>query len=312
MFRRLLFVLVAFILVAPAAAQEASPDYAIRNIRSRFTNGGQQTVVEFEVWNIGAEAQVDATASLRVITTGQEVATDIVPPLRAQEIVTVTLTFPTSTFPPNTIQSLRVAVGIDEVEASGANSIQNNFAQISITTPDTISGEATPEPTPGETPAASGLEATLAAFLRQFGIRLDLSNPTQILVLSGICVASVLALIIVIVLLRLLFKRPPESANWQPSYVNYLPIDPNSVAGRRHQWQSHAQNNSLPPYCTDGAYHVRKLNTDLGMHYLAGWRVEAVRMELYDRYGRIARTQALARRSVNRRLDAVLRKRHAP
>ncbi len=123
MFKRLFLLLLALITIIPASAQDTPPDYAIRNIRSRFTDGGRQTVVEFEIWNIGGEATVPATVALRVIATGQEIATDEVQPLRAQEIVTVSLTFPTSTFPADSVQSLRVSVGVDEVEFSGSDTI---------------------------------------------------------------------------------------------------------------------------------------------------------------------------------------------
>lgn len=302
---------ISFFAVSVAAQDAAAPDYAIRNIRSRFADDGAQTVIEFEVWNIGAAATEQATASLKVISTGQEVATDIVPALKAQEIVTVSLRFPTDLFPANTVESLRAAVGVDEVETSGSQNIQNNFAQISITFPSvqSQSPQATSEPVPGAQAPAGDITDAAAEFLNQFGIKLDLNNPVQIIVIVSLCGAGLVLLLILFLLIRVIFQRPPDMGNWQPSYVNLLPLDPNSAAGRRQQWQTHAQNNVLPAYGQEGAYHVRKLATKADRAYLAGWRVDAIRLCQYDMYGRVTRSQMLAPRKAVNRLNGVLRRR---
>jgi hypothetical protein len=299
---------ISFFAVSVAAQDATTADYAIRNIRSRFADGGAQTVIEFEVWNIGASATEQATASLKVISTGQEVATDIVPPLKAQEIVTVSLRFPTDLFPANTVESLRAAVGVDEVEASGSQNVQNNFAQISITFPPVQTPQATPEPAPNEAPAGDITDAA-ADFLSQFGVKLDLSNPVQIIVIISLCGIGLVLLLILFLLIRVIFQRPPDMGNWQPSYVNLLPLDPNSAAGRRQQWQTHAQNNVLPAYGQEGEYQVRKLATKADRTYLAGWRVDAIRLCQYDMYGRVTRSQMLAPRQAVNRLNGVLRRR---
>ena len=83
--RLLVFLLTCLIAVSVSAQDATTPDYAIRNIRSHFTEANQQTVVEFEIWNIGAAATKQSTASLKVISTGQEIATDIIPALKSQE-----------------------------------------------------------------------------------------------------------------------------------------------------------------------------------------------------------------------------------
>ena len=124
------------------SVEELQPDYTIRNIRSRFTDDLQQVIVEFEIWNIGGAATVSATAELQVIATGQEIVSNAIQPLVSQEIVTMSLIFPTSIFLPNSVQSLRVAVGVDEVEASSSDTIQNNYAQISITIPSSDTGNS--------------------------------------------------------------------------------------------------------------------------------------------------------------------------
>ncbi len=160
-----------------------------------------------------------------------------------------------------------------------------------------------------EAQTPSDLEQTAAAFLRQYGIQLDLSNPIQVAVIVGLCIVGLILLLILYIVVRVLFRHPPDFSNWQSSYVTSMPLDPNSVAGRRQQWETYAQNNTLPSFCTEGHYHVRKLGTNAGGIYLAGWRIDAIRMGQYDRYGRVTRNQLLARRGAVRRLDAAMRKR---
>jgi hypothetical protein len=308
--RFLITLLTCLIAVSVSAQDTTTPDYAIRNIRSRFAENNQQTLVEFEVWNIGATATKQSTASLKVISTGQEIATDLIPPLKSQEIITVSLRFPTDLFAANTVESLRASIGVDEVEANGSENIQNNFAQISITFPAVVSTPQTTLEAPGgEVSSGGDVVSTAAAFLKQYGIQLDLNNPLQIIVLVSLCAAALVLLLIVFILIRVIFQRPPDMGNWQPSYVNLLPLDPNSAAGRRQQWQGHAQNNSLPAYGAEGGYHARKLAAGADGVYLAKWRVDAIRMCQYDMYGRVARSQMLMPRKAANRLNGVIRKR---
>ena len=308
--KRFLVILFTCLVAVSVSAQDTTtPDYAIRNIRSRFTEENQQTVVEFEIWNIGGAATKQSTASLKVISTGQEIATDIIPPLKSQEIVTVSLHFPTNLFAANTVESLRASIGVDEVEANGSENIQNNFAQISITFPTIPVSEATPATPAGAVSGGGDVVRTATEFLKQYGIQLNLNDPIQIIVLVSVCGAALVLLLIVFILIRVIFQRPPDMGNWQPSYVNLLPLDPNSAAGRRQQWQGHAQNNSLPPYGTEGGYHARKLAAGADGVYLAKWRVDAIRMCQYDMYGRVARSQMLMPRRAANRLNGVIRKR---
>ncbi len=307
MFRAFLLTLITFFIAVPALAQEALPDYAIRNIRSRFTDDNRQTVVEFEVWNIGGAAAETATARLNVIANGMEIASDRIEPLEAQEIVTVSFTFPTVLFPAGSVESLRAAVGIGEVEAERSENIQNNFAQISITFPQAVP-EATPEPLTEEGQAAP-TGNPIQDLLAQFGLRLDLNDPVQAISLIGICGAAVVLTLLLLLILILLFQRQPDIGNWQPSYVNLLPLDPNSAAGRRQQWQTHAQNNTLPPFCSEGQYQVRKLANGIDGTHLNDWRVTAIRKSQFDMYGRVARSQTLAKKGVVRRLNGLLRRR---
>lgn len=309
MFRLICLVVIVCVISLPAMAQ-GNPDYAIRNIRSRFSDDNQQVEVRFEVWNIGADASATATATLNVIATGQQVATDVVAPLRAQEIVTVTLTFPTSLFAPGTVESFRAAVGVDEVEAQGSADIGNNFAQISITFPASLS-EATPDAaTPAPQPNAVTDENALSKFLNTLNIQINWDDPAQVALVAGVSGAALILLLIILLVVRTITQRAPDFANWQPPYLNMPMLDPNTLAGRRQQWQFHAQNSSLPLSGSEGAFHIRKLPTDVtGQQYLGGWHVVGLRLSQYDQYGRISRSQVFASQRAVRRMNQVIRRR---
>jgi hypothetical protein len=288
----------------PAAAQESGPDYAIRDIKSRFSEDRRTAFVEFTVVNLSTTAIVPANASLNVIATGQQMAVGTVPPLKNNETFTVSLSFPTSQFPPGSIESFRAAVGIGEVEAAGSQNIQNNFAQISITFPN-LPVQETPLATPEPITTPSSRDA-LTDLLARFGI--NRSNPTQVALAIGIASAGLLLLLLLWIILRLLLVRAPSFGNWGLPYAQTPFLDPNSPAGRRQGWQLHAQNGLLSPP-TEGGVQARKLLTDLNGRYLGGWRLIAVRLMSFDNYGRISRGQVLAARGSVRRLDGLARRR---
>ncbi|MCB9449942.1 MAG: hypothetical protein H6672_00795 [Anaerolineaceae bacterium] len=305
MLKKILLLVALCLIGLPAAAQDAAPDYAIRNIRSRFLDNNTQIAIEFEVWNIGGAATVPATARLLVVGTGQEIAIDTVRPLQAQEIVTVSLPFQTALFESGSVQSFRATVGIDEVEPADSRTITSNTAQISLTIPEITGAAAIPvEPTP----AASA--DPLTDILRSVGLEVDLTDPLQVVFLVGFGGALLLLLLIVLVILRLVFQRSPDFGAWQPPYSTALPLDPNSTAGRQQGWQQTAQNSSLPPSCAEGVFTVRKVLLGVDGGGFDGWRVAAVRLMHYDRYGRVNRDQALAAKGVVKRLNGVLRRRN--
>ncbi|MBZ0280090.1 MAG: hypothetical protein K8L97_05070 [Anaerolineae bacterium] len=307
MFRAIGFFLFMLFMSVPLVAQDA-PDYSIRNIRSRFSDSNRQAVVEFEVWNVGGAADATATVTLNVIATGQQVATDIVQPLKAQEIVTVTLTFPTSLFAPNTFESFRAAIGVGEVEPTGGPDIQDNFAQISLTFPENAAPpEATESPEDAESPSGAPKDI-LTEFIESLNIRLDFNDPAQVALLAGIIGAVIILLLLIVLIVRTIFQRPPDFGSWQPPYANMPLLDPNTLSGRRQQWQVHAQNGSLPAICTEDAFHVRKLVSGVDGKYFGGWQVIALRLNQYDMYGRISRSQILASKRVVKQIGAVARR----
>ncbi len=305
MFRVAAVIAIVFLLVVPLAAQEVRPDYAIRNIRHRFSSDRTETIVEFEVVNTGGAATQPATVELAVIATGDIIDSDTLNPLAAQGQFTITFVFDTSLFPPESSQSLRAAVTLNEPEATD----DNNFGQIRITFPE-AGAVATPEVAPEEltpTPPPSSLESLLRP-INQIVADFDPSNPVHVAAAVGISVVVLILILLIVLISRLLFHRIPPFGSFQPPYANMLPVDPNTAVGRRQQWQQHAQNGSLPQPCVDGNTVARKLLVGVDGGHLAGWRVKAIRMSQYDMYGRVARSQALASGRSVKRLDWAARK----
>ncbi|MBZ0288514.1 MAG: hypothetical protein K8I30_12930, partial [Anaerolineae bacterium] len=115
-------------------------------------------------------------------------------------------------------------------------------------------------------------------------------------------------LIILVMLLRTIFQKPATFGAWQPPYVNMPFLDPNTTPARRQGWQQYAQNDLLPPPPGgEGTTHMRKLLTSPDGTSLSGWRVTAMRLNQYDQYGRITRSQYIAPGRFIRRLNRVIK-----
>ena len=300
--------LLMLLMVFPAAAQSPTPeapDYTINKLRNRFTPDGL-AVVEFEVWNRGGAATQPATALLNILSTGDEIARATVDPLQAQAITTVTLVFQTSIFPPDSVQSFRVAVGVDEVEASGSANIRSNFAPLTISFPALPEGSPTPV---SALDITSPAERTLLDSLSSLRDRIPINwgDPVQVIIVAGIALAVLVGMVILVIVLRLLFSRPPRFEVWQPPYVQPMFVDPNSPAGRRAGWQMNAQNASLPSAAQEGAWHIRKLPVSNEGTYLQRWQIIGLRMCQYDPYGRVTRSQVIAAKRHLKRLNGALR-----
>jgi hypothetical protein len=141
------------------------------------------------------------------------------------------------------------------------------------------------------------------------GQEIDFSNPVTIAVIVGVMGTAFILLLISILILRLLFQRPPSFGAWQPPYANMPWLDPGTPAGRRQGWQQHAQNDSPPPPPSgEGATHVRKLLTGMDGVKLANWRVTAIRLNQYDQYGRVARSEVIASRRQANRINGVIKR----
>ncbi|MBZ0300137.1 MAG: hypothetical protein K8J31_10365, partial [Anaerolineae bacterium] len=104
-------------------------------------------------------------------------------------------------------------------------------------------------------------------------------------------------LVLLLVILRLLIRRRPRFELFTPPYANVPPMAPSTNAGRRQGWQFHAQNDQPPYYPADaGATHIRKLLIGMDGTKMGNWDVTGMRMNQYDQYGRIARSEVVAAR----------------
>lgn len=302
--RLIILFFIAFALSWSAIAQQIDADYAISNIRlPRFANN--QVFIEFDIVNFGGAASVPATILLVNVNSGQELARETLPPLEAQSSTSIALSFATSFLTPGVPESLRISVGIDEVEPGTSATIANNQARVNVTLPGagtSLPTESVPEATAEPSPEPG--ESTSI-----FGIQIDTSDPVTLAVLLGIAGAALILLLIVIVILRLLFQRPAAFGAWQPPYANVPWLDPNTTQGRRQGWQQYAQND-FPPFAppAEGATHVRKLLTGLDGEKLGNWRIVGLRISQYDQYGRVARSQVVISKRQASRVDGLARR----
>jgi hypothetical protein len=113
-------------------------------------------------------------------------------------------------------------------------------------------------------------------------------------------------LLLLILVLRLLLRRDPKFAVEPPPYANMPTLSPSSNAGRRQGWQFHANSDLAPPYhAEEGATHIRKVLTGMEGGKLLNWQIEGLRLSQYDQYGRISRSEVIARPRTLRRLNRI-------
>ena len=298
----------------PALMQDTAPDYSIQLIQNSFSDDGSQTTVKFDVVNSGGDSDKASTATLDLIATpNEQIATSPVPPLVSNGRYTVVMVFSNDRFAPSSVESFRASAGIGDIESAGSASAQDNTTRITITFPANLAQpQFTPQPQldlTGEpalqTPSPSSNDP-VQQLLQRFNI--DPSRPEQQALLAGLVVVILILALIIWLVLRLIFSRKPDFGGWLPSYSNLLPTDPNTLAGRRQQWQGVAQNSALPSTGAEGSVQVRKLPTGVDEHYLSGWHVVDLRLSQYDMYGRVNRSQITPTRAITRRLDLVTRK----
>ncbi len=310
---RIAFLLLCvFGFVFPALMQDVAPDYSIQLIQNSFSDDGRQTIVKFDVVNSGGDANKVATATLDLIASpNEQIATASIPPLVSNARYTVVIQFANDRFAPSSVESFRASVGIGDIEPEGAASAQDNTTRITISFPANLpQPQITPQPeVTGEpalqTPSPASNDA-VQQILQRFNI--DPSNPEQQALLVGLLVVILILALIIWLVLRLIFSRKPDFGGWLPSYSNLLPTDPNTLAGRRQQWQGVAQNSALPSIGGEGSVQVRKLPTGVDEKYLSGWRVVDLRLSQYDMYGRVNRSQITPTRNLVKRLDWITRR----
>ncbi len=295
------------------------PDYAVRSIRTEFSQGGARIAVVFDVVNDGGAASAQATARVLDATRTQIGDSAIVAPLPEFGSQTVRIEFPTYLFANQAGRtvSLTASVGIGEIEAEGSDFVENNTARISVQIPDLAAqpptGEDTAPAIDAEAQAVDqgGINGFIQSVLSGGNTELFGTPVNSRLIVIGVVIAFFVVLILIWVatmIVRLLFSQTPIFPNWQPPYTTATYLDPNSLAGRRSLWQPHAQSDTLPIPCYPGTFSARKVLTDMNAQKLGGWQVVGIRLNQYDMYGRVSRSQVIGAPRMVKKLNGLARR----
>jgi hypothetical protein len=304
MARRIAF-LIVFCMLMPFAvmAQPSSPDYQIYLPNARYEAG--QVIVNFSVYNRGTPSDVPATAEIydpvqNALLVAQ---TDVIPPLNTGSVHGIELAFDGSRYRAGSTIQIEIVVARPEIEATIFRPMPSNRTTISFEIPIPT---PTPIPTlvPTVTPVPEGERVILK--IPNADYYFDLGSRDDLILIGAIGVIAGVIGVILLMIFRAIFRSPPQFGNWLPPYANMPTLDPNTIYGRRQQWQSYATNQILPTTNRQGAIVARKVLTGMDDVYLSGWRVKAVRMTQYDMYGRVARSQVLARIKDVKRLDKLI------
>lgn len=295
-----------------STAQTTPRDYVVSNPTVIFGDDGATFMIEFTVTNNGGDAGAESDIQIIYNTSGLVLARDTLPPLNANEVVTVTFAFNSSDFTAGSVEPFRVEVGVDQYELAGSPIARDNIRTFSVTIPQGITNlpeDVTP-PALDEPPdfVIPGLDIGVQILDDGIIFNDEFYSLSQILTGVGIIGFGLLLLWFVTIILRLLFRRPPKFGTWQPPYANVSYYDPNSSMGRRQAWQHHAQNGTIFAPCTQSAVVALKRLLDMEGKTLGGWEIKAIRTVQYDMYGRVTRTEAIMPSSVLKKLNKVARK----
>lgn len=310
----LLSVFWAMTLPALAQSQPIARDYSIVDTEYRFNEDSSLFIIGVEIENKGADATAETNIVVISLNDGSRViAEDRVPPLANSGMISFEFEFATADYPPSSRQVFQIEVGIDSFELARSPIAEDNVREITVQIP----AGAVPRPAPtsasgeaGPAPGEAGAEAApLFAFENGEFIFGETRIPQdQALIIAVGAGLLLLLLWLVTIVLRLIFRKPKRFPNWQAPYSTVPMLDPNSVAGRRQAWQLHAQNGSLLAATTEGNLHPLKLLLNREGVLMKGWHITGLRMNQYDAYGRVPRSQMIASNRLVRRLDKLLQK----
>lgn len=271
------FIVILLMVLSSVAAQGQPPEYRIYIIRGVVTQDGRNLEIEFGISNIGGSASEDATVELRALNPSgsQVVESKTVRPLSGNnDREFFTFLVPVTSFPPGQQQQFQVTLA--------DSTIRSNPAIFSIGIP---------------------VYQVPSNPLERLFPQIDFQDRQQVMLVMAIVAVLTIILWLLTVLLRQIFKRPPQFGSWQPPYATLPPLDSNSTYGRRQLWQQHAQNNIITTACSPGALHGTKMLVGADQKYLSGWHITSIRMSQYDMYGRVSRSVVIAPYNVVRKLD---------
>jgi hypothetical protein len=301
---RRILVLIGLLLVSifGSAAQgvQIPRDYAVISPSITFSPDNEQFNVQFTVRNAGTSATTDTTIRIINLLDNSVMSEDVLPSIPNGGSVTVNIPFNTRNYLNIPQLPIEIQVGLDDLEPQDSPIAGNNISQISITIP--------------ELPAvaAGGTNTVIdGVTLPEGGVTLgDTFVPYETLLGGAIAfVVGLLILWVLSIILRALFRRKPEFSNWQPSYAQMPMLDPNSKEGRRHAWQTHAQNGLILAAPMPNNLHAVKLLMGTDGEPLSNWKITGIRISQYDNYGRVSRSQLIANGRWTNNLNKLMKRR---
>lgn len=299
MARRIAYLILFCLLLPLASMAQTAPDYQIYLPNSRYEAG--QVIVNFSVYNRGTSSDNPATAEIYdpVQSVLLVAESGIIPPLDTGSVEPIEIAFNIPAYQAGSTIQLEIVVARPEIEAGIFRPMPANRTTISLEIP-------LPTPTPVVTMTPVPLEERVILQIPNADYYFDLGTRDELIVIVAIGIVAGIIGVILVMIVRALFFQPPQFGNWLPPYANMPTLDPNTIYGRRQQWQSYATNQILPPTNRQGAIVARKILTGMDQVYLSGWQIKALRMTQYDMYGRVARSQVLARIKDVKRLDRLI------
>ncbi|MFZ4816016.1 MAG: hypothetical protein ACOYL5_15875 [Phototrophicaceae bacterium] len=309
--RRIFFFLLLGLLTLPMAIWAQSPEYTAFFVARRVAEDGLTVVVTFGVSNQGGASAQPIAAELRAQELDQVVARGSIPPLGAGEVFQLELPIEVALFALDAPQTQLFELTLRSNELPQALSLARY-----IEIPAALDAQ-TPLPTPtvpiappvNELPAGGiDIQRLLTSLQERITAVLPLDNPLILAAVGGLIVLVALVIWLLWVIARLLFSRKPSYPAAVAPYAAMPTFDPNSLAGRRQQWQFVAPHGSMLVTDVEGNLHARKLLLGAGGTRYEGWTVIGLRASQYDTYGRVAQTQVIAPSSGLTRLTARLRK----
>jgi len=298
-------------LLLPTHAQGVR-DYAITTTNVRFTEDQTGFIIDVVVTNQGSAASRETQAVFTIPAVEQEFS-ETIPPLGADESVTLStspLLF--TDYPPSDLLTVEISVGLDAFELANTAIAENNTATIEVPIPARTSTGTTSQGAEPTEPSETGDGFVLSDYFRVEGETIFIGdqefNQEEFVLMLLAAATVIIVLWLLTVIFRLLFRRSPSLGTWQPPYAMAPYFDQNSTEGRRQSWQQFAQNNLLLAAPSEGNLHAIKMLVGADGGNLVNWKLTGLRLSQYDSYGRIARSQMVARKKRLNQLNSIIKR----
>jgi hypothetical protein len=300
---------------AIVSAQVTTRDYSISDVQFQNAPDGRITVI-VTIINRGAGGTNQSTVRVFDLSDETIIAQGDLIPLGAGQSVALQFPLNPADFAPRTRLDLRVEAGIDDFELKGSPRAIDNIQEIVLPLVLGFQAPATPATiSPQATPVAVGLPQDPIIVINDstvnfnlFGNRYEFTRD-EVLIALGIAIGAFIIFWLFTVILRQLTKKSATFPLWQAPYASVPALDPNSVDGRRQAWQVHAQNGLILAANRESALHPIKQLVGTDNLNLSNWQITALRLSLYDNYGRVARTQVIAKPSMINQLNRIIKRR---